>query len=195
MIRIDGSWVEGYAFDMHTIKSIYLGKNESGYHRYENIRTPMGECLFKLKYRHHKKITSMEDIIQKILALLLESDFFKRFIDKMDVIIPAPPSNNRRKLQPTFLVAKHIAKFFGKEFCYEVLEFKNRHQLKNILYTKRYEKLKDTIAIKTDFDKDKKILIMDDIIQSGSTLKSIVETFKKNGYNEMYVFTLTKTKR
>ena len=195
MIKIDGSWVEGYAFDMHIIKSIYLGKNELGNHCYDTKRTPMGECLFKLKYGQYKKIINVEDIIKKIFSLLLESDFFKEFIDKMDIIIPTPPSNSRRRLQPTFLIARKIARLFNKEFYSGVLESKNKSQLKNILYTKRFEKLKDTIVLKKDFDKEKKVLIIDDIIQSGSTLKTIVEVFKKNGYDKMYVFALTKTKR
>jgi len=194
MIKIDGSWIEGYAFDMHTIKSVYLGRNEFGYDRYKTTRNPMGECLFKLKYRQQKRVINVGEIIQEIISLLSKNDFFKEFINKIEAIIPTPHSNTRRILQPTFFIAKSIAKSFNKEFYPGVLESRNQKQLKYVLHNRRFENLRNMIILKKNFDKNKKILILDDIIQSGATLKTIVETFKENGYNDVYVFALTKTK-
>jgi competence protein ComFC len=55
-IRIYGNWQVGWALDVHTISSTYLGMDPSGYEHYDTVRSPMGELLYKLKYKHDKSV-------------------------------------------------------------------------------------------------------------------------------------------
>ena len=41
---------------------------------------------------------------------------------------------------------------------------------------------------------DKNYLIVDDVFDSGSTLRAYVDSLKENGYNNIFIFTLTKTR-
>ncbi len=49
-IELRGNWKRGFACDVHTLDSIYLGVNEFGYDQWENVRSEMGELLYQLKY-------------------------------------------------------------------------------------------------------------------------------------------------
>ena len=42
MIKIDGNWKAGYAIDLHTISSVYLGDNPDGQPQFDNERSEMG---------------------------------------------------------------------------------------------------------------------------------------------------------
>lgn len=44
-------WIEGYAFSVHTIYSIYVGENEYGHPQFDTKRSPMGELVHRLKYK------------------------------------------------------------------------------------------------------------------------------------------------
>jgi len=50
-IRIPGRWRDGYALDVHTVASTYLGDDEYGHARFETSRSAAGELLYRLKYQ------------------------------------------------------------------------------------------------------------------------------------------------
>ena len=50
-IELKGNWKKGFACDVHTLSSTYLGVNAWGHDKYENTRSEMGELLYKLKYK------------------------------------------------------------------------------------------------------------------------------------------------
>ena len=58
-IRIPGNWKKGFAYDIHTLDSVYLGVDEYGHDRWENTRSEMGELLYDLKYHGH---SGVEDV-------------------------------------------------------------------------------------------------------------------------------------
>jgi len=53
MILIDGPWKKGYAFDIHTYESTFIGSNEFGHPMFYTKRSPMGQFLYELKYGQH----------------------------------------------------------------------------------------------------------------------------------------------
>ncbi len=80
-IKIAGNWKSGLAFDVHTLSSTYIGPNEFGHDQWENVRSEMGELVYKLKYRNDRSA------LEPIIALL---DKIKG-IEQFDYIIPIPP--------------------------------------------------------------------------------------------------------
>jgi len=50
MIDILGPWKAGYAFGIHTLKSVYIGDDEYGHPRFQTDRSPIGQSLYNLKY-------------------------------------------------------------------------------------------------------------------------------------------------
>ena len=63
-IKIAGNWKSGLAFDVHTLSSTYFGPNEFGHDQWENVRSEMGELVYKLKYRNDRSA------LEPIIALL-----------------------------------------------------------------------------------------------------------------------------
>jgi competence protein ComFC len=49
--RIRGSWADGYALDVHSTGSTFLGYDEFGHPVFDTMRTEVGELLYRLKYK------------------------------------------------------------------------------------------------------------------------------------------------
>ena len=102
--RIYGEWDEGIVLDYHMLKSIFLGYDENGKEKFENTRTELGELIYKLKYQ--KDISCLSKIIDLVKDTLDEWNIK----EKIDVVIPTPPSKGQRIYQPVFEISKEIAK-------------------------------------------------------------------------------------
>lgn len=188
MIKLNGNWMSGYAFDIHTLYSIYEGCNEYGHPNYETKRTLMGEAVYKLKYKQDKQ--QMFEIIK----LLQNDSNFLSFIQDVDSILPIPPTT-KRDFQPVVEIAKQIAIKFKKSFLENVLSSTNTRQMKNVPTEEKYKTMLDNVVV--DFSKLNKsfhYLIFDDLYDSGTTLKVYVDKFVQNGYDKVSVFALTKTR-
>ena len=68
------------------------------------------------------------------------------------------------------------------------------HKQSSMSYKKRYDVSK-ILSIKNVELKDKKILLVDDIYTTGSTIKSCVELLKKKGAKRIEVLVIAKTKK
>ena len=49
-----GPWTDGYALDIHKLSSTFLRNNQFGHPVYDTKRSPVGELLYQLKYRHNQ---------------------------------------------------------------------------------------------------------------------------------------------
>jgi predicted amidophosphoribosyltransferase len=149
----------------------------------------MGQCLYELKFG--QKFSAIE----KIIKLLLEEQELSDFISNVDVILPVPPSNKYRQLQPVVLVAQEIARKFEKELRQDILLSSNSEEVKNLDMEEKYIRIEKSLRIEGQLDNSKKILIFDDVFDSGSTLVAMARALLKKGYSNIFVFTLTKTRR
>jgi predicted amidophosphoribosyltransferase len=185
-IKIEGKWDVGYALDLHVESSDFLGYDEFGHPQYHTTRTEIGELVYKLKYGHDK--TVLDDIIR----IVRNSFTFK----SIDVIIPVPPSKTSRTFQPVVEIAKRLGKVLGIQVLTDaVLKVKNTPELKNMsTFQEKYDILKNAFKLGNGI-KNKTILLLDDLYQSGATLTAITELLKKGGASKVKVLTLTKTRR
>ncbi|MCD6198213.1 MAG: ComF family protein, partial [Deltaproteobacteria bacterium] len=106
-IKIHGNWKKGIALDLHTKSSEYLGVDEFGHDRFETIRSEMGELVYKLKYK--SDLSVVPQIVNAIVKI--------GGIEKMDYIIPVPPSNIHRRFQPVFIIAEELSKKIDVELA------------------------------------------------------------------------------
>jgi predicted amidophosphoribosyltransferase len=185
-IALEGNWKKGVAYDLHTTNSIYLGQDEHGHDKYENVRSEMGELIFQLKYRYN------ETVISAIVDLLQT----KTGLSKMEVIVPVPPSKLRNR-QPVFLIAKELAKRLAiPVYCDFLAKTNGSEELKSMEQNKRMNTLQSTIYIKNNYDlSGKNILLIDDLYRSGSTLRVATDLlYTKANVKNVYVLTATKTR-
>jgi len=185
-IELHGNWKKGFAFDVHTLSSTYLGVDEYGHDRWESTRSEMGELVYQLKYRNNTSV------LPKIIDLL------SRFngIDSLHAIIPIPSTNKARIYQPVVLIAREL----GARNNVQVLEnlltkAAGGSELKNVDNPQgRRQLLTQSMSINNEFYLNgKSVLLLDDLYRSGETL-SVATELLYNHCNVANVFVLTMTK-
>jgi predicted amidophosphoribosyltransferase len=181
-----GPWTDGYALDVHTLGSIFLGHNSAGYPMFDTKRSAAGELLYRLKYRDDQ--TAVDPLADTAASFLQNT-----WRVKIDAIVPAPPSNVR-KIQPVDAVAQALAARLKIPVCTGCLtKVKQTPQLKDISeYDKRAEALKDAFTVAPELTTGKSLLLFDDLYGSGATVGHIVEVLKNQGHAKaVYLLALT----
>lgn len=182
-VRIYGTWDEGIVLDKHIIKSIFLGCDEKGKEKFENTRTEIGELIYKFKYQKDK------DCLFKIMNLIKDILDKWKLKEKIDVVIPAPPSNKVREYQPVFEIAKEIAKYLNKECKLDILLKESNLQVKD------GHNVSGMIKQTRKLEKQSNILIIDDLYSTGATLNETCKILRKDGnVKKIYCLAMTRTK-
>ncbi len=190
-IKLSGNWSEGFALDLHTISSEFLGYDEFGHEVFDTKRSEVGELLYRLKYKSDK--SSLKDIIDLTVDFLSNEWKISRILDG---ILSVPPSR-KRAFQPVIEVARGISSKLQVPLHEDFLiKVKETPELKNIYdYQRRIESLKDTFATKNLSLKGKNVLLFDDLYRSGATCNAITRVlYEKGKVNRVYVLALTKTR-
>ncbi|HUU28049.1 MAG TPA: ComF family protein [archaeon] len=187
--QISGNWREGFALDLHTISSEYIGDDEYGHPKFDTKYSEMGELLYRLKYKKDESV--LDDIITTT------SQFIKSKNWPVDLVVPVPPSRKGRKFQPVSIVAEGIATALGIDISSNcVVKVKYDSELKNIFdFEKRLCILKDAFEIRDPVVVGLAVLLFDDLYRSGATLSEVSKILKEEGkVRDLYVITLTKTR-
>jgi competence protein ComFC len=87
---LHGPWDKGFALDVHTVSSTYLGDDQYGHPRFDTKRSEIGELLYRLKYKRDQ--TTVAPIVEAVAG------FLGRSHSPIDAIVPVPP---RRTSGPT----------------------------------------------------------------------------------------------
>lgn len=186
MKTITGRWKAGWALDVHTTHST---RNPNG--SYNNIRTPIGEAVFQLKYRHNQK--QIDFLVNELVAFLNT----RLVLPYIDVIIPTPPSQNR-DFQPVPEIASRVANWLEKDIDFNFLiKAKSTSQLKEIQDINERQQIINGAFTVADPERyrNKKVLIIDDLYRSGTTLNEISKVLYEQAHvNNVYVVTLTYTR-
>lgn len=179
-------WIEGYVLDYHTVSSTPTG---DPYFRFDTKRTVLGELLFRLKYRG-----AGSDVIADIVDTA--EQFVGGWRPPIDCVVPAPPSLTR-KTQPAVEVARELAARLRVPLCEDaVLKVKETPQMKNIDdWSERQRVLAEAVQGGRTDVKGRSVLLFDDLIESGSTLRRAAEVLLKDGGARcVYALVLTRTK-
>ncbi len=182
--RIEGPWAEGFVLDRHVVSSRpigYLGD----YMQFETTRSPLGELVYQLKNRNG----SPNDIIDTAVAFVTE-----RWSGAIDCVVPPPPSLHRTK-QPAVLIAEGIATKLGvPSLASAAIKATATQQMKNVPLHERAPLLSAAIQAGTDAVRGQRVLLVDDLWETGSTLRRVAEVLSQMGATEIRVVAMTRTK-
>ena len=182
--HIDGPWIEGFVLDRHILSSRplgYLGEHM----QFDTTRSPLGELIYQLKYRNGQ----VDDIVETAVTFARE-----RWEGNIDGVVPSPPSLHRAR-QPVMLLADGVAKGLGVPmFTNAVEKTTATQQMKNVPIHEREPLLAEAIQPGTDSVQNRRILLLDDLWETGSTLSRVAEVLMKMGASEVRALAMTRTK-
>lgn len=120
-----------------------------------------------------------------------------RFLQTYDIIIAVPmykTKKNVRGYNQSELIAKEIANKLNIEFKNNILiKTKNTKVQSTLSKNKRQENVKNVFDVKNKNEiKNKKIILIDDIYTTGSTVNECARVLKKAGAGEIFVITIAK---
>ena len=132
------------------------------------------KLIFSYKYSRKKSLA-------KLIAKLIEEEF--KFIiqkEKIDFIVSVP-INRKRENERGYNQVDEILKQLNVKYI-EIKRVKNTEKMHKLLNEKlREENIRGSFRIESDFDfMNKKILLVDDIITTGATLKEIKNSILNN---------------
>lgn len=135
---------------------------------------------------------------------MLKNDFFFENFKSYDTIIPVPISPIRKKergYNQSLLIAKELVKQIHQKYSNSniQLDLKYLYKFKNIVPQStlnkqdRLENVKDVYQLKNGEQlKNKKILLIDDIYTTGSTVSECAKVLKQTEVEKIDVFTIAK---
>jgi len=187
-MRIPGRWREGFVLDYHTVSSTYIGDDEFGHPLFENVRSEVGELLYRLKYRNDLSVLS--DICEAVAS------FIEEWKPRVDLIVPVPPSTARVQ-QPLMLIAKILSEKTRIPLAVDaVVRKREAPALKNIYaYEDRRRILDDLHAVNKAIVSGKRVLLVDDLYRSGATLNAITDALYSEGEAvDVFALAITRTR-
>lgn len=184
--EIKGPWDKGFVLDKHTVSSTLIGYNEFGHPEFDTQRSPLGELVYRLKYKHDK--TTLAPIAETIAGFISQSGV------RPEVIVPMPPSKPRIN-QPLFELAEALGKTLGIPFdTKSVSKIKATPQMKDVGdYSERITALRGAFSVAGDLA-GKRVLLLDDLYQSGASMTVVAEELKKAKAEAVFCIALTRTR-
>lgn len=147
------------------------------------------EVILDLKFNSHY---AAADTLSHLLCDLLNN--MTVFAD-FDCVVPVPLSKkrlNERGFNQSELLAKPFAKYFGIEYRDDILvKTRETQRQSRLAPSERLTNVKDAFFACNDA-KDKRILLIDDIMTTGSTLTACAKALKTAGAKNIVGVTLTK---
>ena len=113
------------------------------------------------------------------------------------VIVPVPLFKKRekkRKYNHMNLVAEEFSKLTGYKVNYELIKrIKDTKPQYKLTKREREENLKDAFECNLISYEGEKLLLIDDILTTGSTMTEIIKSFQNKGVNDLTVFVTSCT--
>lgn len=189
--RLRGPWDTGFALDVHTVSSTFLGYNTAGHAQYDTVRSEIGELLYRLKYRHDRKAAHALAIVA--------ADFLRQQNIYIEVVVPIPPSK-ARSVQPVPAIGRRLAAELEIEFAGNGLrKVKETSELKSIAeMADRKAALADAFVVSGETLRSRRILLLDDLYRSGASMSAASTTLRKQGsvsFVAALALTRTRTNR
>ncbi|MBE0687981.1 MAG: RecQ family ATP-dependent DNA helicase [Anaerolineaceae bacterium] len=173
--QLSGPWDAGWALGFH---SCYQGS--------EWTRSPVGELAFRLKYNGDFAV--IFPLVQKIKDLIQDHPE----IAQVDAIIPVPSSVQREK-EPVNCLAIELAKQIKINYWPVLAKSRKTEQQKQFqTLAQKKANVANAFRLQTSI-KGKRLLVVDDLFDSGTTLEEITKLLKQAGADTVNVLTITRT--
>lgn len=173
--QIPGPWQAGWALGFH---SSFQGSDWA--------RSSVGELAFQLKYQGD--FSAIDPLVEKMKRLVCAHPE----VAQVDAIIPVPASIQRQK-DPVSSLARELASHLNLLFLPVVTKSRKTEQQKQFrTLAQKKANVAGAFRLQTPI-RGKRLLVMDDLFDSGATLEEITRLLKQAGAAKVNVLTITRT--
>ncbi len=163
------------------------------------------KAVWEIKYRANKKITEKFSklLYEFILENISDETIFSNFKNPLLLPIPASKSTLReRGFNQCTLIAEEIEKIDGEPACrsgrknfeinFDALSKikETPHQSKSKNRAERLKNLQDSFKADSEKVKGRNIIVIDDVITTGTTMKEASKTLRKAGAKKVLGFAI-----
>ena len=149
------------------------------------------KLIYQFKYKPY--LSSLSSFLTDLLyESLIQNEEFNRVISSHLVFVPIPLSSNRfrkRGYNQAEILAKGLSKKFGFEVCNGLDRVKETRSQVGLTKKERRKNVKGAFALKKKFEdslKGKKIVLIDDVLTTGSTFSEAASVLKRNGATKVW---------
>jgi ATP-dependent DNA helicase RecQ len=172
---IKGNWHIGFALDFH---SSYKGADWN--------RSGIGDLVYRLKYE--SDATVLPKLIEQTRNLFAAHPEMSQF----DIIVPVP-SSTPREFSPVHEFCNALSAAVDKPVQPCVVKTRPTKPQKEMhTLPQKRDNVAGAFAVKNDIT-SKKILLVDDLFDSGATLEEITKALLRSKVSRVNVLTLTRT--
>jgi competence protein ComFC len=155
------------------------------------------DLIHSLKYKYLEEIAlDLSDLVKKYLV---KNDILKNFeISAENCLIIPVPLHKKRLLKRGFnqseLLAKNICDYFRIKKSNLLIRRVNTESQINLRRTERQKNVKNAfVAInQDDLLKNKKVILIDDVVTTGSTLNECALALKRIGFSEIFALVIAQ---
>lgn len=170
-----GSWDAGWALDFH---SRFTGADWS--------RSQIGELAFRLKYRQDK--TVLPALVEHLLALCAAYPV----LTNIDALVPILPSKPRA-FDPVRTLADALGTRLDQPVWPVLAKTRTTAPQKELrTLAQKQANVAGAFALQGQV-RGKRLLVLDDLYDSGATLEEVTRVLRQGGAVRVYVLTLTRT--
>jgi ATP-dependent DNA helicase RecQ len=172
---LKGNWHTGFALDFH---SSYKGADWN--------RSGIGDLVYRLKYESDASV--LPGLIEHTRTLFGAHPEMSQF----DIIVPVP-SSAQREFSPVHEFCKALSNTLGKPMQTCVVKTRQAQPQKEMhTLPQKRDNVAGAFALNSDIN-GKRILLVDDLFDSGATLEEIARLIIKHKAARVNVLTLTRT--
>ena len=129
--------------------------------------------------------------------IMFSNQAFSEALKKYDIVISVPVSKKRKKQRgynQSELIAQDICRKLDKKYAKNILiKTKNTVAQSTLNKEQRQENAKGVYSLKNENKiKNKKVLLIDDIYTTGSTVNECARVLKQANLEEIGIFTIAK---
>jgi predicted amidophosphoribosyltransferase len=184
---LEGPWHKGYALDVHSTGSEFLGYDEYGREQFDTKRTDVGELLYRVKYRGDE--AALADLADVMAAFVRSKEL------SSEIIVPVPPTRVRR-VQPLSKIVVALGQRLRIPVIGTAVKKSGGAELKNLhAFGERRKVLENAISVDPGQVVGKRILLVDDLVRSGATIAAVAEQLAAAGAGVVHVLVATQTRR
>ncbi|MDZ7362909.1 MAG: RecQ family ATP-dependent DNA helicase [candidate division KSB1 bacterium] len=154
----------------------------------EHFHTEVGARVHAFKYQGEK--AQVEWLLERALKMLAAHPLFK----EVDAVVFVPSTKGDRSYAPVTLLAENLRQQLGVRAAFQLGKTRaTRPQKEMVTLEQKRRNVAGAFAVHAPSVKGRRILLVDDIYDSGATINECARVLKAAGANKIYALTLTKT--